>query len=317
MVIRTYMNIIRTIVTTIMKVVSTVWRTVWGIFGPIIRGVFAIIKAIIQVALAWIRVYITTMLRIYQTVFRSVWNAITSVVRTALNLIRSVVSSILNAVTGIVRTAANAAKSAFSGPWNALSGIVSTAVNKVMGVVNGIRGRITGALSGIGTWLADSGSRLIQGLIDGITAKAEAVGRAMSNIASKIKGFMPGSPIKEGPLRDAGWNQGEPGEELVNMLAMGIAENVSAIEQAFAGLSVGVPTVLAGTDAALAASASRTAVSAVAPQTFPLGAGLTIKTEVNAPQNMSPTEVGDAVAQKVATRVTTGAPAVPPPVRSR
>lgn len=273
LVITTYINMVRSVITAVMNAIITVWKVTWSIFGPIIKGVWAIIKAIIQVAVAWILVFIRAYLNMIRAVWTTVWNAIKAVVTTVWNAIKQVisvtlgiingiVSRVLNAITGVVRTASNAAKAAFSGPWNALKGIVSTAVNGVMTVVDSIKGRVMGALSGIGGWLRDAGSKLIGGLIQGIRDMIGKVGEAMQGIASKIKGFMPGSPVKEGPLR--AWNDGSPGEKLIEMVAEGIRTNLSPIEEAFAGVSVGVPTVLASPEVAVAASAARTASAAQA-----------------------------------------------------
>jgi phage-related protein len=48
----------------------------------------------------------------------------------------------------------------------------------------------------------DAGANLIGSIIDGIKSKVSAIGSTMSDVASKIRGYLPFSPAKEGPLSD-------------------------------------------------------------------------------------------------------------------
>lgn len=99
----------------------------------------------------------------------------------------------------------------------------SGAVDKVtmlMNVARGIPDRIKSALGDLGSLLLNAGKALIQGLISGITSKLADLGSAMGKVGGKIKGFLPGSPIREGPLQS--WNNGAAGRRLMDLLALGI-----------------------------------------------------------------------------------------------
>lgn len=50
--------------------------------------------------------------------------------------------------------------------------------------------------------LYESGKKIVRGLIDGITSMIGAAGKAIGKVAEKVRGFLPFSPAKEGPLRD-------------------------------------------------------------------------------------------------------------------
>jgi TP901 family phage tail tape measure protein len=50
--------------------------------------------------------------------------------------------------------------------------------------------------------LKKTGEKLIQSIIDGITGMVSKVGKAMEKVAEKIKGYLPHSPAKVGPLKD-------------------------------------------------------------------------------------------------------------------
>src|SRR5690606_1868548 len=89
------------------------------------------------------------------------------------------------------------------------------------------------------------GQELIQGLVNGIMSKLAAVGAAMGKVASKIKGFLPGSPVKEGPLTS--WNNGGAGKRLGGMLADGLRSSVPTIADASRAMSTAAGFIAPGT----------------------------------------------------------------------
>lgn len=111
--------------------------------------------------------------------------------------------------------------------WAAFAGFVSGGVTKAVGFVKELPGKILSALGNIGDLLKGAGQALIQGLIDGITSKLGAIADVMGKVADKVKGFLPGSPVKEGPL--TAWNNGAAGQRLMGMLADGIAAGRPAV----------------------------------------------------------------------------------------
>lgn len=86
--------------------------------------------------------------------------------------------------------------------------------------VKEIPGKIKDALSGLYDAGKHAAGELINGLIASLTAGLQRVKDKVSDIAGAIKGFFPGSPVKEGPLTV--WNDGRPGRYLMEMLAKGI-----------------------------------------------------------------------------------------------
>lgn len=78
------------------------------------------------------------------------------------------------------------------------------------------------------TDLFKAGAGLIASLIRGILSKLPDVGSAVGKVAGKVKGFFPGSPVKEGPLTS--WNGGGAGKRLVAMLAEGLSQHQPAVD---------------------------------------------------------------------------------------
>lgn len=349
MLITTYVNMWKTIITTAINFILGIWRAVWGLFGPLIMGVFNLIVAIIQLAMRIIKLVITTawnfiyavvsgavnriraivtavfgaingfILRVFNGIksfVTTIWNAIYGAVSGPVGRVLSVVSSAFNTVKGVVSTVFNAIKGIATTAWNAVTTAISTALDAAKTKVSDAINTIKGFFSGAGTWLLDAGKKLIQGLIDGIKAMVKKVTDAISSITDKIKGFLPGSPIKEGPLVE--WNNGTPGKKLVKMLASGIADNVGMLDGAFAGVDLGLPTVLTGPVIAVAGSASRTGASGV--NSGATGAdrpSVYAPVTVNAPQTMSPEQVGRATATRLGYALSGHTTPIPVPAGAR
>lgn len=115
---------------------------------------------------------------------------------------------------------------------------VSTGVPKIVGFISGLPGKILGAIGRLGGLLRDAGASLISGLISGMTSKLDALRSKASEIAGAIKGFFPGSPVKEGPLRS--WNGGGAGSRLVDLLVQGMGQGVPTVRSTAAQLATGV-----------------------------------------------------------------------------
>lgn len=148
------------------------------------------------------------------TTISAVFLRIQTIIQTALGVISSVWNSIwsglVNAVVGFV------------------SGIVSN-VNQIGSTISGIRNTVMNALSGIGSWLVNSGRALIDGFISGIRNMIGAVGDAVSGIVDFARGFFPNSPAKRGPLSGSGWRElRKSGEAYMDQWIGGVQDEAAA-----------------------------------------------------------------------------------------
>jgi phage-related minor tail protein len=117
-----------------------------------------------------------------------------------------------------------------SGAWSRFREAVSGGAEAALGVVRGVPGRIVGALGNLGSLLVNAGRELMSGLARGIGEKISAVIGKVREAAQKIKNLLPGSPVKDGPLR--AWNNGGAGKRLMDMLAGGIQSGAPKVGQA-------------------------------------------------------------------------------------
>lgn len=97
---------------------------------------------------------------------------------------------------------------------------VDSKIRAALGFVAAVPGKILAIFANAGTLLLGAGGRLMDGLRQGIENKIEDAVQAVRDGLSRIKDLLPGSPIKNGPLK--GWNGGTPGKLLMEMLARGL-----------------------------------------------------------------------------------------------
>lgn len=152
--------------------------------------------------------------------FSQAWSAAAAAVGAALRSALGFVVGIGASIAGSVRSMGSAVVSAAQQAWGSFVQAVSSAASRAAGAASAIPGAILAALGSLGGLLYGAGQSLVQGLINGIGSMIGAVASKASEIAGTIRGFFPGSPVKEGPLRS--WNNGGAGVRLGAMLAAGL-----------------------------------------------------------------------------------------------
>lgn len=246
------MEIIRARIQFTVATISWLWRKfgadLLAYVGPALRNVVTIIRGAFKI----VEGIFKTVAAVLKGDWKGAWDGIKTILSGALTVIKGAISQSMNTVRTIARVAWTAIKGLIGAAWDGIKATVRAGVDQVIaylgawaslvGKVRGwfgqivsaikqkfgeavdlaksIPGRITGALGNLGSLLYDKGRELIQGLINGITSKIGDIGSAMKGVAGKIKGYLPGSPVKEGPLKS--WNNGGAGLRLMTLLAGGI-----------------------------------------------------------------------------------------------
>ncbi|HCC02014.1 MAG TPA: phage tail tape measure protein [Ruminococcaceae bacterium] len=165
----------------------------------------------------------------------NIWNQMHSGASSAWGTIHSTISSKANSVRNSAISAFNQLKSGASGIWNSVhsrassawSGISGTvgnfansARNKAVGAFNSLRSGVSGVMGRISPIIRNGfngaigflsslpgkmfhwGSEAIGHLVSGIRSMIGHVGKAVGDVANKIKSFLHFSVPDEGPLRD-------------------------------------------------------------------------------------------------------------------
>lgn len=186
------------------KFIFTAGKSAFNALLAAVKFVFNAIVSYIRLQINLARTIILTVtnaikslwnnfLRGVQVVARAAWNAVVTIVRNAVNTVLSVIRNIIR-VRDHVQNAFTAARNA-----------AGNAINSLINLVRGIPGRAANALGNLGGILRAKGASLIQGFINGIVSKINAVRNAANQIVGAVTRFLPGSPAKEGPLSGRGY----------------------------------------------------------------------------------------------------------------
>ena len=207
-VIKTGMNIIKTVFSAGWKTLSTITSAAWKTVRTVIRTYLSAISGLIKAGMDLIH-----------GDWSGAWNEIKGVARTVWNGIKSVVQIGINAVQSIVRTAMNAVKGVFSSIWNAIKGIFRNNVQFIKSVMKidlGAQGRaimnsllkglkhawesVKKFVGGIGRWIKEhkgplsydeqllipAGKAIMSGLNGGLTTGFSYVQDNVSSFAGII-----------------------------------------------------------------------------------------------------------------------------------
>lgn len=114
--------------------------------------------------------------------------------------------------------------------------------DKVANKVGEVKGKILDKVSGFGDLLYNSGRELVQGLINGIGSKLGLLNDKANELAGAVARKLPGSPVKEGPLKVL--NNGYAGGQIVKMIAGGMNPKPVATA-AYAVAAAAIPGITA------------------------------------------------------------------------
>lgn len=225
----------RAVVTAGWNGIKAVTSAVWNGIKATLSSIWGGIKATVSSAVSGVRSVVTSTWNTIKGATSAAWNGIKGFVTNGINGAKAIATNAVNAIRSAVTGAWNTIKSATSSAWNTFKSLIQSAINgaksavsngisNIVSTVQGIPGKVRGALGSLGNTLKSAGRELIQGLINGITEKIGALKAKMGSVARTIKNHMPGSPVKEGPLRS--WNYGGGVSGAGRRLADGIAEGL-------------------------------------------------------------------------------------------
>lgn len=237
------------------------WKAVWAGIKVAFNAVWTFLKAAFNAMITFFTKTIPNAAKSLWNHVKANWTGMQNSVKAVYNWIRSnVLSPIVNFFTKTIPNAAVSLKNkvvgAFTSAKNSLSNIgtaiknavsraftsmynaVKSKVNSAVTFVKGLKGKVVNFFSGAGTWLYNSGKKIIQGLVDGISHMASKVTGAVGGILKKARNLLPFSPAKTGPFSGRGWTT-YSGASIVEGLASGVSSKsgtlVSSVKNALAG----------------------------------------------------------------------------------
>lgn len=212
-----------------------------------------------------------------QIFFAQLWGTVTHWVSATAQSIATYLSNLPSRIGGW-----------FSDAWARAKSATISGVNAVSSFVQSIPGKIKGVFADAGNWLYDAGRRIIQGAINGIMSMIDAVKRAANNVLRGIRDALPGSPVKEGPLRVL--NNGYAGRQIARMLADGLDRGSLDVRASVHRSVAQIPALMGrSTNPGPTASFPSPTVNVGGPQVVVLLDGEEIAARVNTPGRVART----------------------------
>lgn len=208
-------NSIKNLFTIVTGAMVSVGKIIWNGFKTELINLWNFIKA--SASLIWnsIKAFFVATWNAIKTTAANTWEAIK---QTMINTWNSIKQNFWSIVSGIVQSAENA--------WTNLKNGVSNTVDRVWNIFDSLRN----------INLFEIGRNIIQGLIDGITEKANAVVQKVQSIAGSIKKSITNALDIHSPSR---WMRDMVGKNIVQGIIVGLDKEQPQLDKAMTDL---VPT---------------------------------------------------------------------------
>lgn len=140
--------------------------------------------------------------------------------------LRSIAGQIFNGISSSLARLPGRLLSLGQQAISKLAGAVSAGVSRLRGIAGNIVSAITGAISGLPGKMLNLGKKIIDNIVSGITSGLGKVRDVMGKVGDTIGKFLPGSPVREGPL--TAWNHGSTaaggGRNIIDAITGGLRE---------------------------------------------------------------------------------------------
>jgi TP901 family phage tail tape measure protein len=224
------MDFIQGLINTVLGILTGDWDRAWEGIKQMVSGIWEVIKGLVSAGIARIKLMFKIGLSLIAGIFGGMWKNITDGISGAWEAIKSGVGAIIDSIKE---------KGTEALTW-----------------FTELPGKIIAALGNVKKMLVDSGKAIVQGLIDGITEKFQALRDKAGEIAQTVRDFLPFSPAKTGPLSGSG-SPDIAGAKIGSMLADGMRKAAVDVSSASAALS-GAARVPRGNASANSPGAGRT-----------------------------------------------------------
>jgi TP901 family phage tail tape measure protein len=162
------------------------WLVVWGLIKSAVKAVWDFIGPYVTKAATTMKDFVVGIWNSLASFAQRVWIKIQAYVITPLKNLYAGIKTVVTNIWNIVTSYFNRTQSSANGIWSKIYSNVKGWIDKVLGVIRGIKNAVTGAFSSAGSWLADAGRRIIQGLLDGINGAIGKVKSALNTVTGLI-----------------------------------------------------------------------------------------------------------------------------------
>ncbi|MGX7149143.1 phage tail protein [Enterococcus ureasiticus] len=206
------------IIATVKRIIESFTTNITGQLPEIIKKGVEILTKLAEGIASILPVLIPVAIEAIATLVRTLSEQLPTIISAAVKIISTLVAGLLKELPSILVAAGKLI-------WELTKGILG-ALPSIATVGYQIINELSKALFDID--LFEVGGNIIQGFIDGITEKAQKIGKVLENIGNGIKDFFTGNFKIHSPSR---WMRDEIGAMLPAGLAIGIERNAHVVDQ--------------------------------------------------------------------------------------
>jgi phage-related protein len=207
---------------TTLHAIEAVWNAVWHAMSVAAHAIWGAIGP-----------YVMGTLRALASFFRAVWGGIRSVAISIWNAIYSYIRGKVNAIIAVAKTIGRIV-AIVVGFFAKIQSGVNTQIGKLLGLVGTIAGKVLHAIGNLGSVLYNAGKDIIQGLINGVSSKINALTDKLHSI-TKLIPHIKGPEVVDKKLLTPN------GRMIMEGLVAGIDSMVPVLHKQLAGLTKTIP----------------------------------------------------------------------------
>lgn len=178
--------------------------------------------------LSQIRAFINDFIQKHQTEIQAFITKIQTVVSTKIEIIRTIIVTVLNVLTSLVKAFTAVLQGDWDAAWQHVKNATTAAKNGVINIIKSMFNMIDSLFNGMVSKFLDWGHDMIDGLIQGIKDKIDAVKEVIGNVAGAIAERLHFSEPDVGPLS----NFHTYAPDMMRLFADGIKQNAHLITDA-------------------------------------------------------------------------------------
>ncbi|MFC4389147.1 hypothetical protein ACFOZ1_15300 [Gracilibacillus marinus] len=210
-------NIIKVIMPIVLAIIKVAWESIKGVINGALNIIMGLIKVFSGLFTGDFSKMWEGIKQIFKGALEFIWNFINltligrglglikNFASMAVNLFRNLGTGAINIFRNLGSSAVNIVSNFIKKILNFFTSMKTGATNTVTGLFSSIKNTFNNILSfitGLGGSFLKAGKGLIEQMVKGVKNSISLVTDTISNVAGKVRDFLPFSPAKVGPLSD-------------------------------------------------------------------------------------------------------------------
>lgn len=229
------------------QIFFSIWETIKGLFWAAVGGIVTPVQTLVNSVIAFFTTLydvlvghsiVPDLIKAVIRWFGKLLGAPITSTNTLVNIVTTLFGAMSGGGLGAVISLVTGTRSNFASLPNKVSNALSDLPSKVAAKFNAVKGIISSILSSVISLGFAKGAAIVRAIANGLRSALATVKSAADDIAAAIARKIPGSPVKEGPLKVL--NNGRAGRTIAEMIADGMRDGIPLIKSASDALALAI-----------------------------------------------------------------------------